>query len=73
MRSVDMSPASAERENVEYLAEFLDIYYADEIARIATGEKEGVNSTSIWLIYSCSWTRTLTGNFEGPFRSTCDS
>ena len=41
MSSVDMSPASAERENVEYLAEFLDIYYADEIARIATGEKGG--------------------------------
>ena len=41
MSSVDMSPASTERENVEYLAEFLDRYYADEIARIATGEKGG--------------------------------
>ena len=43
MSSVDMSPASAERENVEYLAEFLDQYYDDEIARIATGDKGGRN------------------------------
>ena len=36
---VDMQPGSSDRENVEYLAEFLDQYYAEEIAKIATGKK----------------------------------
>ena len=41
MSSVDMQPGSPERENVEYLADFLDNYYSDELARIATGAREG--------------------------------
>ena len=36
---VDMQPGSPDRDNVEYLAEFLDQYYAEEIADIATGKK----------------------------------
>ena len=41
MSSVDMQPGSPGRENAEYLAEFLDSYYSDDIARIATGQNEG--------------------------------
>lgn len=41
MSDVSMQPGSPDRQNVEYLADFLDRYYSDEIARIATGEKEG--------------------------------
>ena len=36
-----MQPGSPDRQNVEYLAEFLDEYYSDELARIATGQKDG--------------------------------
>lgn len=37
--SVSMQPGSPDRENAEYLAEFLDQYYSDEIAEIALGNK----------------------------------
>jgi len=37
--SVSLQPGSPDRENAEYLSEFLDDYYADELAAVALGEK----------------------------------
>ena len=41
MSQVSMQAGSPDRQNVEHLADFLDNYYAEDIARIATGEREG--------------------------------
>jgi len=41
MSEVSMQPGSPDRQNVEYLAEFLDAYYSDELTRIATGQRDG--------------------------------
>jgi len=47
--SVSMQPGSPDRENAEYLAEFLDRYYSDEIAQIALGNK-GSNSLHVDIV-----------------------
>jgi replicative DNA helicase Mcm len=39
MSSVDLSPGSVDRDNAEYLAEFIDRYYEEEIADLAMSDR----------------------------------
>lgn len=53
--SVDLSPGSVERDSTEYLAEFLDAYYREEIQRMAAGASNDktlhVDTTDLELFF----------------------